>query len=689
METNTSIDALYNLIETSTNHHQTFIDNLDLWKQFYDDNEIIIRNNLLNAQLFTIIKFLLKQEHGEIFQYFHGVILTTLKHSQEKLSYDLQKEKVNITTKINNLFNNLNYYDELCKYVRALKLEDPLGEIQSYLSSNLQLNTARTLIIIISKNFFILDKELVKKTIAFISKSAELTITKKLNNKLETREFIYKYLDNILKIKLFIGDDLSKDTLLNLIKSHQIKDKKVIKYIFDNLSTDLIIKIFENDLNNIISFLNQITYVDDTFKYRILIDLLTNILKKEDYNPLVLDIIIKDNLSPNIPESIKNTLYNKIIIANLNTPIFELNSNIIKFLLESVYKDTDVENIKEENAYYEALTNFIANCNYLLKNEKYLNSKENFDIDGIKEILLTLTDEVEYFYNEDITQVVDVSTKFKLGVNIEFETSIKLLTEYLENKVILTEEATKAIIRSIAIKMLETLNIENNGVYYHKSNNNYGLYNTDELCISLNTKLITRFLNQKNSLYNRLKVLNTMFHEITHSIYTQARQKGIWTPEIYTILKEWIIADYDINYYEENYEAVKEEIEARIGGMNYLSKFIETFLPHLLDKIQDRIIEDLLTEEELKKEKNNDLLLILTNQQKEFNLIFDTLIRYNPIIIKNNPILNLEYYEDGTIKTYEDIFKYRNEENKDIIDEILKRRYPETIQPILKTTHNK
>lgn len=691
MEKNNNIDTLYNLIETSSNHHQTFIKNLDLWKQFYSDRDIILTKNYLNPKLFTIVKFLLEQEHGEIFDYFHGTLLTTLKHHQEKLPLDLENEGFYVNKSINNLFANLNNYDNLREFTKQLNLDDPLAEVKQYLNSTLHLDTARTLIFLISNNFFMLDNELVKKTIAYISKSSELVTTPFFKNKAETREFIYKYLDNILKIKLFIGDNLSNDTLIKLIKNHQIQDKKVINYIFSELSINLILKIFDNDINNIIYFLNDAIYLDEVFKTRILMELVTEIIQTEDYNFLLLDIIAKNKLPFFMPEEIKNTLYNKIIINSLYTPIIELNSDMIKLLLNSEYKDTNVEDIKEKNSYYEGLTHFIKECYYLIRNEK-LKSKDNFDVEGIKKILATLTDEKETYLilkEPDISEEEKTKTKYDLGLDIDSKTAIKLLTNYIENKITLTESATKAIVRSIAIYLLKSLDLEKIYICYHKSNTTYGLYSDDTSYISLNTKLITRFLNSKNGLYCRLKILNTMLHEITHALYANARKNELWTPEVYRTLKEDIIRQYDLDYYEENYKLFREEIEARINGINSLSKFIETFMPNLLDKIQDEIIEDLLTEKKLKGSGTYDFVNILNSEIEEFNLAFDTLISYNSDIIKNNPILNLEYYTDGTIKSYEDISSYKNEENKELIDDILKRRYPEIMQSNTKTGYKK
>ena len=105
-----------------------------------------------------------------------------------------------------------------------------------------------------------------------------------------------------LKIKLFIGEALSKDPLINLIKTHQIQDRKVINYLFHELPIDksskdgsikdkhysILLKVFDNNLNNIINFLNEATYLDEVFKTRILIDAGNTckyiISKLEEYN---------------------------------------------------------------------------------------------------------------------------------------------------------------------------------------------------------------------------------------------------------------------------------------------------------------------------------------------------------------------------------------------------------------------
>ena len=50
METINKLDELYNLIESSNNTHQTFVDNLDLWRYFYNNRNTFIKVCILNPK---------------------------------------------------------------------------------------------------------------------------------------------------------------------------------------------------------------------------------------------------------------------------------------------------------------------------------------------------------------------------------------------------------------------------------------------------------------------------------------------------------------------------------------------------------------------------------------------------------------------------------------------------------------
>ena len=51
------------------------------------------------------------------------------------------------------------------------------------------------------------------------------------------------------------------------------------------------------------------------------------------------------------------------------------------------------------------------------------------------------------------------------------------------------------------------------------------------------------------------------------------------------------------------------------------------------------------------------------------------MIRYNPKILEKEPIFKLEYHDSGLPKTIEDLLNEITEENKELIEEILEKRY--------------
>ena len=158
---------------------------------------------------------------------------------------------------------------------------------------------------------------------------------------------------------------------------------------------------------------------------------------------------------------------------------------------------------------------------------------------------------------------------------------------------------------------------------------------------------------------------------------------------MYEMEKEDVISQYDIFFYKENYAKFKEEIEAETKGIDYTMKFIETYLPNLLDKIQDELIEELKIKRNFQNNSTIDIKNCLEARAKDIHIIFDRLIQYNPHILDKHPIFKLEYYSDGLPKTTEDILSSRSEENKELINNIIKRRYSDSMEQTLKNNHKK
>lgn len=699
MEIRNNIDELYSLIESRTNQHQTFIDNLDLWKNFYDNRFIIIKNNILNPKLFTIIEFLLEQEKGEIFAYFHSNIIEEVDKSQRQLAFNLANSKQKEKEDIDKLLNNLQYHNRLSQYLETLTIEDIFDDIRKYKSKELALETIDALIISLHSQFFSLEPDVVKKLIVFIKKEMISLQKSELKRKIMNGDLIFQYLSKIFPIKSFIGENLEEDNLVTQIKSNQIKNDKLLLKFFKDLPIEMIYEIFGEDLNNILIFLTEVDYIDEFTKLG-LISILFDKMLKEDYFLEFLKLIISDNQNSLWKHYLTSDRYNQIIIGSLNTPVFYMDSDMIKYLLTAELKlnlNKSVSN-NEFDEYIVASNTFKNECRYLMRKKDFLENNPDFDIDGVNQLLANLSK--KEFTEEELTIAPDDSfskkeektkRRFSLGLDIDFDTAIELLDKHMEMKNRVSRFTIQAIIRSIAEEFQKHLGIENNGLYSFKETTKNGAFSPNYMTIAINRDLTAQFLNFSLPLYKRLKIFETMFHEIKHAKINQDRLDNIWTIDAYEMEKEYIVRMYDPSFYKSNYKRIKEEIAARISGYDSLMKFIETYFSRdLLDKIQDQILSELENEKKLEQEQNSErIMTFLEKKSIRFNHSFDTLIRYNPDILKRHLILNLEYYPNGLPKTYEDIWLSRTEENKDLIDGILRIRYPESTNPTIKQTHTK
>ena len=91
----------------------------------------------------------------------------------------------------------------------------------------------------------LLQQNLVKEALQFITKTIEkLPNIKEINDE-SVEELIYNYLIVLIPIKIFIGENIEDDILIKLIKEQKIKNKEVIVQLFDELRVEIILKIFE------------------------------------------------------------------------------------------------------------------------------------------------------------------------------------------------------------------------------------------------------------------------------------------------------------------------------------------------------------------------------------------------------------------------------------------------------------
>lgn len=670
------LNNLADLIVTSKNHHKTFQENQKIWGLFYQNRECIFRKYLLEESLFIIIKFLIQEENGQIFQYFISNLVDSLSRSQQELCFRLRNKTPSSKEDINSLIINLDHYEQVVELLESLDFDDNItkNSIQNYQNQQLQMNTTEALIIILHKLFFELSPKVVKSLTDYISKSPSFILQ---NNNLNTNwkkqehlNMIFQYLTKILPIKEFMGENLKQDKVIQALLFGKLTSSKIINTFFKTLSEESIIQIFDGNIYNFLIFLNQQEELNIQEKQEQLNFFMDSLLSPTNFQYL-LPLIIDDCQDPFWRNFLTKTNYEKIINYALGIAPSELDYKTIKYFLDHDYlNELSISNL------YQAVFH---DKNFLNEQEratikKSLDQKlEQYHLGVFKEL-----ESLEIKTEDSIHIKIQKAQKYNLiGKTINFSLAIDILTRYLENHIQLGPQSIQAIIRSIIQNMLDSLHIEHNGTYFVKHQRYNGAFDELQKTIDINVDLITNLLKKTTPFYKRLHVFVTSFHEMKHAQKKDELTLSIYDYETYEMKKEEELMSYDQNYYQRNYKYTKQEIDARIAGYDMLAKFIETFLPQYLDAIQDAISKSLELELQIKeKQEQCQNIEILGNSQINFQQAFDTLVIYHPNIIHKNPIFLLEYHENGIPKTSQEIKNQRTKDNSEIIDGILKNRYP-------------
>ena len=180
--------------------------------------------------------------------------------------------------------------------------------------------------------------------------------------------------------------------------------------------------------------------------------------------------------------------------------------------------------------------------------------------------------------------------------------------------------------------------------------------------IRLSKTGIAKFVHRKD-----ISCLETLFHENTHQEQDYDSQRGKYGQYIrYITEKEKIIRSYNEKYYVDNYQYMYCEIEAREKGNSKLIEFLKSLgmdldSSFIFHSFITREIEKVLSER-AEKEKDNykageEKLISDTDfsGREKVTTYFDSLVKKNPIILKQHPILMLEYNKNGDLRSFADV----------------------------------
>ncbi len=586
------INKLYELINKSDNIISEYY---DLFKEFYDDRFLYLNNISSNSKIHVILEYMVKNSKNLFSEYEVSDLIdlfsSYMGRKLEVLPFLKDSEKNEKTAK--EIFELFNYYCDL-KYILSNKdYYNQLSNlnktsVDNFLSIKKIRDFSSAFIMILNYGYFSLNEKMIEDIILFIRNN---NYVDNLNGKLDNLDinYIYQYLTKFVFVKDFsTKEELVNDKMIGAIVNGKIKYKNMYVELVNNIDIDVIMKIYNNDLNIFIDTINT-SYVNTSDKDSIIYKLLDKLLLN---NPiLLLEYYIKNN-NNNIICIFCNNNMDKLVATINNCSVDYLSEDVICYLLE---------NCKLDISFYINLY------------EYYKTHKPS---DKVKELL---------YENKSILENICI---YKNGEEKELIRNV-----LVENKIISYIELIN--ICNTLISKLTDNNVKIN--YFFELENSEGYYSYSNNIIGIRTKKFNyNDCTSKDEIYKRiLDLLITIFHECIH--YNQFKmfdEKEISEEEKY-FLKERIIREYYPKYYDKNYSKISYEKDARIKSIEEVYNYLKMFIPEACE-LFERIYS-----KEYEEDKNININLkemFSIDKKIDIDAIFNRLIYFHPEVLKKYPI---------------------------------------------------
>ncbi len=522
------------------------VKNPELLEEFFN-NQYEIMNDFL-ADSIDIVSYCFKQ--NELDDLKKGEMLDSLRYFQERFCYRLTNlpcvEKEDIIL----LLDVLTSYNKLCKHLKTLKLEENDNfkiSIDSYINSPMDFFFIEILMKDLHENYY-------ERSVDEILMIMDLITTNEAFQKLlflgrkdvdKNKHLLYTYIDNILPIVPFISQNyIQEDPVVQAIVSKQIKNLNVTEYFLNNLSIEKLLDIFI-DIRAILNFIRSLK---------------TSIFRRKD---LVVN------------------LFEKALISD--------NSYFLLKLYQNDYQDPDFQDIIDDYQ-EEIFRDIVRECTFNKEDIQTLVASNSWDLDFVTNAMSMTRDfgilrifkdkgyfqEVDYVVKmqaeDSLEQLVEKCNYYnRTGRVIPYEFTQKLLANYFVNKVDLDVNSVEAIIRSL---LLNLSHVEY--VLFSNSSLTGGTFDEHKNIIIISHERIENFLDSKLDWKSRIKLFQTMFHEYRHSLQPWYE---ILEPTLAKVLyAETVLNDFDVDFYNYNYNNSELENDANYYMNIYTWKFLNQFM---------------------------------------------------------------------------------------------------------------
>ena len=159
-----------------------------------------------------------------------------------------------------------------------------------------------------------------------------------------------------------------------------------------------------------------------------------------------------------------------------------------------------------------------------------------------------------------------------------------------------------------------------------------------------------------------ISIFITIYHEIEHLLQYIAINFGVVSSNVIDYIKDKILRDeLGETYYDENYNNISYEIDARIKGIENTIKFLTDELKFSVKK---EYFEEMFQKEQ--KLRNQESMRRINNQNRTLDEIFEEVISKKPHLLDKYPQLKIRYILDNNFvrkKTEEELLATYSEYN--------------------------
>lgn len=491
------------------------------------------------------------------------------------------------------------------------------------------------------------------------NKTFELIINKhSVDYSIEDFEFLNNYISTIIKYdSIFNQKSLNENKLVYKFLNLELDDEYLILNLMKAIPKNYIIDILKSNeslLNSFDKYLNNFS-IDESIKEIYMSALIKEKMDFNDFQIFYTDYLMDGNKeviekfswlrSIDIQTKIKE--YEEKLLNSYNVI---LEPTLIEKIINKYYNKESCYNslfiniyqaVKSGNFYSPEETNRLLNLFYIKGANKYYELPDNFNLD------------------DNIQRRNKSINAYLKGEIIDINLSKFLLKEQFLGKLNLGKFSTKAIVQSIIINYLKSMNIDIKSVYFYNDEKNAGISDNNNKIIYINNKLIDDFCDNKKTLLEKIRLFTTCFHEISHFIQNDSISNGKFNNNYYNLLKEKIIFDADESFYENNYSKLVTEIDADLSSYKKTVHFFEYIDESIAIEIQKEIMNMYI--ETLNFCKNQiERKRYIGSENFSLNMedIISIIINKDISILKKYPILEIEYNFDGSKKSLIDSFVF-------------------------------